>query len=140
MECVLSSMGAHRGNIKIFKDDHLSGKHNSVPSKPSFNGFHTAKLFLPSTLPGGSNKLYADVVSAEKNFMSWGAAKRAKLEVWVGLEKLKPYLEGLTLHEDQKANFEGLVEAWGYQFIRAFGEQHVTPYIVRSSQTLICNL
>jgi len=46
------------------------------------------------------------------------------------LEKLKPYFEGLILSNDKKAKFKGLVEAWGQQFIKAFGEQHITHYIV----------
>jgi hypothetical protein len=81
MQKVLSSTGAHGGNVLIFKDDKLSSKSNNVPSKPSFNGAHAAKLFQPSTLLGGSNKLYIDVVSAERNFIDCGVSKRAKLEV-----------------------------------------------------------
>jgi len=135
MQRVLSSTGAHGGNVRIFKNNNLSGQHSNVPSKPSFNECHAAKLFKPSTLLGGSTKLYVDVVPAEKSFMSGGATKRAKLDVWIGLEKLKPYLEELTLQDDKKAKFKGLVKAWGQQFIRAFGEQYVTHYIVSCSTT-----
>jgi len=56
-----------------------SENHNSIPSKPSFNGAHVDNLFEPSKLPRGANKLYTDVVTAERNFMSSGVSKRMKL-------------------------------------------------------------
>ena len=70
MQRVLSSTGAHGGNVQIFKDDQLSGAANSVPNKPSFNGVHAAKLFKPSILPRGFEKLYTNLVASEKNFIN----------------------------------------------------------------------
>lgn len=84
MQPVLSSMRAHGGNVIIFKDKQLSGKQNNIPSKLSFNGAHGGKLFEPSRLPRRANRLYTDVVTAEKNFIRSGVAKRAKLDVWIG--------------------------------------------------------
>ena len=72
MQRVLSSVGAHGGNVRIFKDDQFYGVANSIPNKPSFNGVYAAKLFKPSTLPRGSKKLYTDFVAAKKNFISGG--------------------------------------------------------------------
>jgi hypothetical protein len=138
MQRVLSSTGAHGGNVIIFKDEQLSGKQNNIPSKPSFNGAHAGKLFEPSRLSGGASKLYTDVVAAERNFISSGVAKRAKLDVWIGLEKLKPYFEGLTLSDEKKAEFKGLTDTWGRQFIKAYGEHHVTHYIVSYFKTFTC--
>lgn len=45
--------------------------------------------------------------------MGAGVAKRAKLDVWIGLEKLIRYFEGLTMSEDKKAKCKGLSKAWG---------------------------
>jgi hypothetical protein len=53
------------------------------PSKPSFNGVH-ANLFIfyeDSILCGGSEKLYTDVVNADKNCVDGGQNKHAKLAI-----------------------------------------------------------
>jgi hypothetical protein len=131
MQRVLSSTGAHGSNVQIFKDDQLSSAANSVPNKPSFNGVHAAKLFKPSTLPRGSKKLYTDLVVVEKNFISGGQSKRDKIDVWEGLDKLSPYFKGgLVLSDDLKHQFRLTVEQWGAKFLQAFGETHITHYIV----------
>lgn len=130
MQKVLSSTGAHGGNVIIFTDGKASRKSNNVPCKPSFNGAHAAKLFNASTLPGGSEKLYTDVVATERNFIDSGVSKIRKLEVWQGLEKLKVYFTGLILNDKEIADFKSEVEAWGRSYVAAFGEHHVTHYIV----------
>jgi len=43
MQRVVSLIGAHRGNVIIFKDENLPGKSNLVPTKPSFFGAHVFK-------------------------------------------------------------------------------------------------
>lgn len=133
MQRVISSTGAHGGNVVIFKDDKLSGKKNSVPSKPSFNGVHAEKLFKMSTLPSGSEKLFTDVITAERNFIDGGEARRAKLAVWQGLDSLRPYFSGLTLKQNEINEFQSLVSKWGHDYIAAYGETHVTHYIVSYS-------
>lgn len=130
MQKIISSTGAHGGNVIIFQDEQLSGKQNNVPSKPSFNGAHAARLFMPSRLLGGSPKLYTDIVAAEKKFIDSGGNRRAKADVWHGLDKLRPYFHGLTLSEDQIKEFKPLVDQWGKDYIKAFGEHQVTHYIV----------
>jgi hypothetical protein len=130
MQKVVSSTGAHGGNVIIFKDDQLSGKKNNVPNKPSFNGKHASNFFKKSSLPGGSDPLYKDVVAAEKNYIGDGESRRAKLVVWKGLETLLPYLSGLTLTDDLIESFPSKLEDWGRQYVEAFGETHVTHYIV----------
>jgi hypothetical protein len=131
MQMVLSSTGAHGGNVIIFKNAHLSGTKNNIPSKPSFNGVHAAKLFVESTVPGGPKKhIYTDVVAAEKNFINSGASRRAKLDVWKGLHGLRPYFTNLSLSNELRQEFEEAVHAWGRQYIAAFTENHVTHYIV----------
>ena len=129
----MSSTGAHRGNVIIFKDGKASGKSNDVPCKPSFGGAHAAKLFTASTLPGGSEKLYTNVVAVKRNFIDSCVSKIRKLEVWKGLEKLKPYFTGLTLSDKQITDFKLEVEAWDQSYIGAFGEHHVTHYIVSTT-------
>jgi len=54
---VLSATRAHGGNVVIFKDANLNRKANSVPNKPSLSGAHCNKIFKPSKLEGGSDKV-----------------------------------------------------------------------------------
>jgi len=131
MQKVISSTGAHGGNVVIFKDPELSGKSNSVPNKPSLSGANCNKLFKPSTLEGGSDKLWKDVVHSTKNLLDGGDAKRLQLDMWAALDDLRQYFSSaLTLSDDQRHHFKEKVEHWGRLFIRCFGEQHVTHYMV----------
>jgi len=130
MQRVLSATGAHGGDVKILKDEQLSGKINSVPNKPSFGGAHVAKLFKPSTLEGGSDRVWKDVVSAERNFIEDGSQRRGKFQVWQELENLRPYLTGLSLNDEEINNYKAKIEKWGQLFIKYFGEQHLTHYMV----------
>jgi hypothetical protein len=45
MQKVLSAMGAHGGNVVIFKDAKLSGKSNNIPNKPSLSGANMNNFF-----------------------------------------------------------------------------------------------
>jgi len=130
MQKVLLSTGAHGGNVKIFKDEKLSGQKNNIPCKPSFNGVYATRLFKKPVLEGGSEVLYFDIVSVEKNFLDNGERKRQKLEVWNGLANLRPYFTALMLTDELKSNFKEKVEEWGRAYLVAFGEMHVTHYIV----------
>ena len=130
MQRVISSTSAHGGNVVIFKDNKLSGKKNNVPNKPSFNGVHAEKLFRKSTLPSGSEKLFTDVIIVERNFIDGGESRRAKLTVWQGLDNLRPYFSGLTLKQNEINDFQALVSKWRHDYIDAYGETHVTLYIV----------
>lgn len=93
------------------------------------------KLFKlnPETIIGSTlRKLYVDVVNAEQNFANRGQDKRDRLELWRLLDELRPYCQGLRLQENQSAaDFKQKVEAWGRLFVKCFGEQHVTHYMVR---------
>jgi len=66
MQTVVSATRAYGGSVKIFKDEKLSGKKNDLLCKPSFNGAHATKLFKLPSLSGGPERLYSDVVLAEK--------------------------------------------------------------------------
>lgn len=69
-------------------------------------------------------------MAAKNNFIEGGENKRAKEQVWIGLEKLKPYFIGLSLTNGERREFKSLVEQWGRDFITAYGEYQVTHYIV----------
>lgn len=133
MQKAVSLTGAHGGNVVIFKDQDLSRKSNSVPNKPSFSGVHAKKLFQenPTDSSAIPRLLYVDVVNAEKNFLRKGQAKKDHLQLWQMLEALLPYFEGLRLKEGQStSDFEVKMEAFGNQYIKCFGECHVTHYVV----------
>jgi len=107
---VLSSTGAHGGNVMIFKDADLSGKSNSVPNKPSLSGAHCNKIFQASKLEGGSDKVWKDIVHSCKNFLSGGEGKRTQLEMWSALDDFQQYFSKLTLTDEQRHNFKSKVK------------------------------
>jgi len=130
MQVVLSSAGAHGGNVQIFKDDDLSRKSNSVPNKPLLSGANCSKIFKPSPIPGGSDKLWKDIVNSSRNFQDGGTAKMTQMDMWVGLDDIRLYFTKLTLDDNEVHQFKEKAEAWGRLFIQCFGEHHVTQYMV----------
>lgn len=137
MQKVLSAIGAHGGNVVIFKDTDLSGKSNNVPNKPSLSGANCKKIFGPSTLEGGSDKVYKDIINATRNVVNGGESKRKQLEMWDALDDLVQYFTNLTLSREQKEAFKYKVEKWGKLYVRCFGESQVTHYMVRLSLTTL---
>lgn len=135
MQRVVSLTGAHGGNVVIFKDEDLSGRSNSVPNKPSFSGANAMKLFKNNPLePQNPRKLYVDIINAEKNNMNKGLAKRDRFDLWQMLDGLRSYFSGLQLGDNESAgDFKKKVEEWGHQYIKCFGEHHVTHYMVSTS-------
>jgi hypothetical protein len=126
----LSTVGVYGGNISIIKDQKRSGANNSVAAKPSLNGATAMKLFKESAW-SGQDKAWKDVVRSENNQVANGAGYLARVEMWQALEDIIPYLTGLVLKEGQSAaDFRTKVQKWGKLFIRCFGEEHVTHYVV----------
>jgi len=132
MERLLSSTGMHGGMVKNFKDAQLSGKQNNVPNKPSLSGAHTAKLFRKSSCEGTSDRLWRDIVLAERNCGGDGNTRRERMEVWSSLERLLPFFTGLTLTTYQVSNFDRQAMEFGKIFVKVYGEHNVTHYIVSS--------
>jgi len=133
MQRVLSSTGAHGGNVKILKDEELSGKSNSIPNKPSLSGTNSKKLFKPSILPEGSQEaLYIDIVNVEKNRLNNRKNQQGRLKTWKDLYALMPYFQGLTLSEEERQAFPALVYNFRKNYIEFFGEHHVSHYLVSS--------
>ena len=130
MQRVLSTTGAHGGEVKILKDNQLSRNTNSVPNKPSFDGAHIDKLFKPSTLEGGSNRVWKDLVAAERNFFDDRSQRSEKFEIWQKFENLPPYLTSLSLLDEEINTYRTKIENWGQQLLRLFGKQHLTHYMV----------
>ncbi len=129
MEKSLSAVGAHGGNVEITQDPQRSGKSNSIPKKPSFNGVVASRLFQASTW-SGKDKAWMDICQSEYNCLNGGGSRITKLEMWRAFEKIQPYLTGLTLTLEQRSTFKEKVEAWGKLYIKAYGEENVTHYMV----------
>lgn len=110
MEKALSAIGAHGGNVEITQDPQRSGKNNSVPKKPSFNGAVASRLFQASTW-SGKDRAWMDICQSEYNCLNDGGSRITKLEMWQAFEKLQPYLTGLTLTLEQRNSFKEKVEA-----------------------------
>jgi len=114
----------------ILKDQDLSGKSNSVPNKVLLSRANCAKIFNSSTLPGGSDKVWKDIVNASRNFTDSGATKRNQLEMWVALDDLRQYFIHSTLTNNQISQFKEKVERWDHLIVKCFGENHVTQYMI----------
>jgi hypothetical protein len=130
MEKSLSAIGVEGGNCRLRKDEKKSGKTGNVVMKPSLSGGVAARLFRPS--PWSTNdKVWKDVVMSEHNNLDRGNARLRRFRVWETLEAVQPYLTGLVLKQDERANYRSKMDSFGKAFLEAFGETHVTPYIVR---------
>jgi len=120
----------HGGDVQIFEDKDLLGKCNFVSKKPSLSGSYAYKLFRPSSVCGGSNKVYKDIVLVEWNYLDNGTTHQGQLQVWMVLEKLIPYFTSLTLTMEQQHSFKALMDNFGSLYIKYLGKHHVTHYIV----------
>jgi hypothetical protein len=125
----LSARGMHGGNVVISKDIDHSGPNSNIPKKPSLSGVNAGKLFQPSTW-SGQDRVWKDILRSEDNQLQRGQAYLGRVATWTALEQIYPYLCGLTLTNDQRAVFQTKVEEFGRLFIRNFGEEHVTHYMV----------
>jgi len=115
----------------------MTGKANSAPNKPSLNGAHTAKLFKRSNLPSTSDRVWKDIVIAERNGGADGTIRHDRMACWATLEKLLPYFTGLTLTQDQRTSFKNLAHEFGRLFVKVHGEHHVTHYLVSSQKSKV---
>lgn len=131
MEKSLSAIGAHGGNVEIRKDPKLSGNTGNVPQKPSLSGVVASRLFKPSVW-SGNDKAWKDVCQAENNNTRGGADRIAKAAMWQAFEEVLPYLTGLVLKAEQRLQFKQKIKHWGRAYLKAFGEEHVSHYMVRS--------
>lgn len=129
MEKTLSAAGLHGGNVRIMKDATLSGASNSVPIKPSLSGVTAARMFQPSTW-SGQDRVWKDVLRSENNTLDQGRQYLDRVEMWEALEQVFPYLVGLTLNQEQISTFRPKIEKWGRLYLKCFGEDHVTHYMV----------
>lgn len=71
------------------------------------------------------------MLRSENNQVGRGAGYLARVEMWQAFEKVVPYLTGLVLKPGQSASdFRIKVRNWGRLFVKCFGEEHVTHYVV----------
>lgn len=132
MEKTLSAAGLHGGNVRIRKDPTLSGACNNVPIKPSLSGVTAARMFQPSTW-SGQDRVWKDVLRSENNTLDQGKQYLDRVEMWKALETVLPYLVGLSLDQEQRNTFRTKIQEWGRLYVKCFGEDHVTHYMVRFS-------
>lgn len=129
MEKSLSAIGVEGGNCQLKKDEKKSGKSGNVVMKPSLSGVVAARLFGPS--PWSMNdRVWKDVVMSEHNNLDKGQARLKRFRVWEALEAVQPYLTGLVLKPAERTSCRSRMDSFGKAFLEAFGETHVTPYIV----------
>jgi hypothetical protein len=74
--------------------------------------------------------MWKDVLHSEDKLMQRGHAYLGRVATWTALEQIYPYLYGLTLTNNQRSLFQTKVEEFGRLFIRNFGDEHVTHYMV----------
>lgn len=129
MEKSLSAIGVESGNCVLKQDVKKSGKSGNVVMKPSLRGGVAIKLFGPSSW-STHTRVWKDVTMSEMNNLENGQAKIKRQRVWETLEDLVPYFTGLVLSPDQRRDCKHRMDAFGAAYINAFGEGHVTHYIV----------
>lgn len=129
MEKSLSAIGVEGGNCQLRKDEKLSGKAGNVVMKPSLSGVVASRLFQPSSW-SNQDRAWKDVVMSENNHLENGQARRNRFQVWEALEELQPYLTGLVLTAEQRGACKAKLDQFGKAFLKAFGENHVTHYMV----------
>jgi len=132
----LFAIGIYKGDVYIFEDRDLLEKCNFVPEKPFLSGSHAYKLFKPSSIYGGVNKFYQDIVLIEQNYLDNGAAHQCQLQVWIAFKKLIPNLTSLTLTIEQWHFFKALIDNFNNLYINHFGKYYVTQYIVHHSLSI----
>ena len=130
IEKSLSAIGVEHGNCQLKQDLKKSGKNAIVVLKPSLSGRVACKLFQGSTW-SGFDKVWKEVCVAESNCLDQGNGRKKRWTVWETLEDLQPYLTGLVLTQGQRDSCREKMDAFGKAFLEAFGETHVTHYIVR---------
>ena len=136
MEKSLSAIGVDSGNFVMKQDVKKSGKTGNVVMKPNLRGGVAVKLFQDSSW-SLHNRVWKDVCSSESNNLEMGQAKVKRLRIWETLEDLLPYLTGLVLSPLLRHACRARMNAFGAAFIAAFGESHVTHYIVRHFSTFL---
>lgn len=129
MEKTLSAIGVESGNCVLKQDVKKSGTTGNVVMKPSLRGGVALKLFRPSSWSTHS-RVWKEVIISEMNNLENGQAKMKRQRVWETLEDLVPYFTGLVLSSEQRRNCRVRMDEFGVAFIAAFGEGHVTHYIV----------
>ena len=129
IEKYLSAIGVEKGNCVLKQDMKRSGKTRNVVTKPSLSGTVASKLFEDSPW-SNLDKAWKDVCMSELNNLEGGAARVKRWRVWETLEDLLPYFRGLVLSDEQRRCCRPRMDAFGRAFIAAFGETHVTHYIV----------
>lgn len=130
IEKTLSAIGVEGGNCQLKQDKKRSGKNANVVMKPSLSGKVAARLFRPSTW-STYDKVWKEVCMSEFNNLEGGQGRQNRWRVWEALEDLQPYLTGLVLTQGQRDSCRAKMDAFGKAFLAAFGETHVTHYIVR---------
>jgi hypothetical protein len=131
MEKSLSTLGAHGGNVEIKRDPKRSGNIGNVPQKPSLSGVVASRLFKPSVW-SGNDKAWKDICQAENNNIGNGADRIAKASMWRAFEEVQPYFTGLLLTAEERQLFKQKIRNFGNAYLKAFGEEHVTHYMVFS--------
>lgn len=129
MEKSLSEIGVEGGNCQLKKDPKLSGATGNVPQKPSLSGVVASRLFQPSSW-SGKDKAWKDVCTAEQNNLEQGLSRQRRYDMWEAFEELQPYLTGLVLTTEQRRACKEKFDKWGKLYLAAFGEEHVTHYMV----------
>lgn len=134
LEEVLSSVGLHGGAVSLSKDGKVSGATQNNPSKICMGGSKARHLLSNHA---GSNsqiefelwKKVCDCTTYRGNAATMGL-KRAK--VWATLDELVRLLEKAKLSQEEISSLKTLIGTFTDQMVDAWGETHITHYMVRN--------
>ena len=142
MEHALSKANLYSGVVVLTHDAKLSGQSSDLPAKISFNGAKCRKMFETSTM-SNFDAARKDICEAERNNSDQGRSKQQRQEVWKAFIEQLPYIQYMTkpskkqrttsgfyLSPERQQAYKGIVERWGKAYVAAFGEGHVTHYVV----------
>lgn len=147
MQCVLSDMGLHGGNVQIQTDTKLSTKEKDVPNKPSMGGVK-ARRFLskPQILYHAKltklGKSYTTAHNSTIEYQLWkkvhlavkdheAASRNAKADVWKSIDTLFQLCDQSKWSEREKRILYDCLHLFKKAFHTAWTDGNITHYMVR---------
>lgn len=138
LEDVLSSVGLHRGQVEIRRDEKRSGASGNLPCKPCFGGPKARKfLSAPKDEEGKILVRHPEKYEAWKKLLmavpdrsNGGRTQIAKGNAWRSLDEVAVLLQKMRFTQDDSNKFHNAVQIFHRSMVDAWGEFSITHYMV----------
>lgn len=142
LESVLSQIGLHSGAVTLTKDKKSSGTTQDNPNKICMGGSKARHLLANHSRSESHTqfqiwKQVCDVTTFRGNDAHMGL-KRA--QIWETLDDLVKLMEKPKLTDDEIETLQDAIQNFTSQMVDAWGETHITHYMVKSSHFNQCYL